>query len=230
MKNPRSRDSEVEHATAPWEGRGADRITCLVADDHPAIVDAVSEFLEANGIEVTARARDGSQALAAITRELHPRIALLDIRMPVLSGTDIARRVAHLSPPTGGDRVHGPHRAGAPRRGARRRRSLRLSVRRRLRFLDLLRAVEIVNGATYVDPALAGVISASAANEHPALTAREREVLRLLADGLVNEEIGRRLFISPETVRTHVRKAIRKLDADTRTQAVAEAIRRSLIS
>ena len=57
----------------------------------------------------------------------------------------------------------------------------------------------------------------------PALTQREREVLRLLADGLANEEIGKRLHISPETVRTHVRKAMSKLEADTRTQAVATA-------
>jgi len=62
------------------------------------------------------------------------------------------------------------------------------------------------------------------------LTQRERDVLRLLADGLTNEEIGKKLFISPETVRTHVRKAMDKLDADTRTQAVATALRRSLIA
>jgi RNA polymerase sigma factor (sigma-70 family) len=64
----------------------------------------------------------------------------------------------------------------------------------------------------------------------PTLTQRERDVLRLLADGLSNEEIGKKLFISAETVRTHIRKAMDKLDADTRTQAVAKAIRQSLIA
>ena len=54
-------------------------------------------------------------------------------------------------------------------------------------------------------------------------------MLRLLADGLSNEEIGKRLFLSPETVRTHVQKAMRRLEADTRTQAVAVALRQSLI-
>ena len=58
---------------------------------------------------------------------------------------------------------------------------------------------------------------------------REREVLRLLAEGLPNEEIGKRLFISAETVRTHVRKAMAKLHADTRTHAVAVALREHLI-
>ncbi len=74
------------------------------------------------------------------------------------------------------------------------------------------------------------IASAEAAGRLPKITQRERDVLRLLADGLSNEEIGKRLFISPETVRTHVRKAMAKLDADTRTQAVATALREQLIA
>jgi DNA-binding NarL/FixJ family response regulator len=99
-------------------------------------------------------------------------------------------------------------------------------------LVDLVRAVEIVaGGGTYVDPVLAGVFATSTATSKlPTLTQREREVLRLLSDGNSNEEIGKALFISPETVRTHVRKAMDKLDADTRTQAVAKALRQSLIA
>ena len=75
------------------------------------------------------------------------------------------------------------------------------------------------------------LLLASSLSAHvPQLTQRERDVLRLLADGLSNEEIGKRLFISAETVRTHVRKAMDKLDADTRTQAVARALRQHLIA
>jgi DNA-binding NarL/FixJ family response regulator len=78
---------------------------------------------------------------------------------------------------------------------------------------------------------LAGVlVSTHFTDRAPSLTQREREVLRLLADGLANEEIGKTLHISPETVRTHVRKAMGKLEADTRTQAVATALRQSIIS
>jgi DNA-binding NarL/FixJ family response regulator len=97
---------------------------------------------------------------------------------------------------------------------------------------EVLRAVELVaEGRTYVDPVLAGVLSSGAAADKTLkLTQRERDTLRLLADGHSNEEIGKRLFISPETVRTHVRKAMAKLDADTRTQAVATALRQSLIA
>jgi len=97
---------------------------------------------------------------------------------------------------------------------------------------DLMRAIRIVaEGGTYVDPVLAGVlVGREAAERLPALTKREREVLRLLADGMRNEQVGKTLSISPLTVRTHVKHAMEKLEADTRTQAVASALRQSLIS
>jgi len=89
----------------------------------------------------------------------------------------------------------------------------------------------VAEGGTYVDPVLAGALAApETAARLPTLTQREREVLRLLADGNNNEAVGKKLFIAPDTVRTHVRKAMRKLEADTRTQAVAKALRQSLIS
>ena len=77
---------------------------------------------------------------------------------------------------------------------------------------------------------LAGTLAVSfVGNEAAQLTQSERDVLRLLAEGLANEEIGNRLNLSAETVRKHIRKAMTKLDADTRTQAVAVALRERLI-
>ena len=77
---------------------------------------------------------------------------------------------------------------------------------------------------------LAGVLaSGRATGKLVELTRREREILRLLADGLTYDRIGRELSISPETVRTHVHNAMRRLEANTRTQAVATALRRSII-
>ena len=95
-----------------------------------------------------------------------------------------------------------------------------------------MRAIRTVAaGGTYVDPALAGLLAGPQATERlPALTKREREVLRLLADGMRNEQVASHLSISPLTVRTHVKKAMEKLEADTRTQAVARALRESLIA
>src|SRR5450756_3035886 len=74
-------------------------ITCLVADDHPAVVQAVSEVLIAGGIDVVSQSRDGEEALAAI-QKMQPRVALLDLRMPRLSGIEVARRCARSTPET----------------------------------------------------------------------------------------------------------------------------------
>ncbi len=205
------------------------RTTCLVADDHPAVVEAVSDVLEENGIAVVGRARDGREAVQKI-EALKPNVALLDLRMPLLSGIEVARQVSRSAPDTAvilytafGDRALLTEAMDAGARGF---------VLKEAPLAEVVRAVELVaSGRTYVDPVLAGVLSSSAATDKMSkLTQRERDVLRLLADGLSNEEIGKALFISPETVRTHVRKAMSKLDADTRTQAVATALRQSLIA
>ena len=209
----------------------AGRITCLVADDHPAVVEAVSDVLAEAGIEVTGRARDGAEAVELIEGQ-RPRVALLDLRMPGLSGIEVARQLARAGSETAvilytafGDRALLTEALDAGARGF---------VLKEAPLAEVVRAVEVVAaGRTYVDPVLAGVISVSAASGRELdvkLTPRERDVLRLLADGRSNEEIGRELSISPETVRTHVRKAMAKLDADTRTQAVATALRQSLIA
>jgi DNA-binding NarL/FixJ family response regulator len=204
-------------------------ITCIVADDHPAMVEAVSDVLTESGVAVVGRARDGEDAIAKIDAR-QPDVALIDIRMPRLGGIEVARRAATSSPKTAiilytayGDRALLTEALDAGARGF---------VLKEAPLADLARAIELVaRGGTYVDPVLAGYLASShTADKLPALTQRERDVLRLLADGFSNEEIGKRLFISPETVRTHVRKAMDKLDADTRTQAVATALRQSLIA
>lgn len=204
-------------------------VTCIVADDHPAMVEAVCDVLAEHGVEVVGRARDGEEALAKIETR-RPTVALVDLRMPRLSGIELTRRAGASVPETSvilytayGERALLTEAFDAGARGF---------VLKEAPLADLVRAVEIVaRGGTYVDPVLAGVFAtASVTAKLPALTQRERDVLRLLADGLSNEEIGKRLFISPETVRTHVRKAMAKLDADTRTQAVAKALRQSLIA
>lgn len=200
-------------------------VSCLVADDHPAVLEAVSEYLEGAGIRVAGRARDGEEALAKI-EALRPAIALVDLRMPKVSGIEIARRAGADTAVvlyTGyGDRAQLSEALDAGARGF---------VLKEAPMDDLVRAITAVAGGdVYVDPVLAGAVAGALAAPAGELTQREREVLRLLAEGLSNEEIGKRLFISPETVRTHVRKAMEKLGAGTRTQAVALAIRRSLIA
>jgi DNA-binding NarL/FixJ family response regulator len=203
--------------------------TIVVADDHPAMLAALSEILERNGFAVVGRAGDGEQAVALI-EETKPQLALVDVRMPRLSGLEVAVRAAVGSPGTAivfytayGDRALLSEALDAGVRGF---------VLKEAPLSDLVRAVErVAAGEAYIDPVLAGFLVTDALNERlTTLTQRERDVLRLLADGLAHEEIGSRLRISPETVRTHVRKAMAKLEADTRTQAVATALRQSIIS
>jgi len=204
-------------------------IACVVADDHPAVLEAVAEFLAQSGIEIAARAQNGQEALDKIEQR-KPQVALVDVRMPGLGGIEVARRAQRSAPDTAillytgyGDRALLTEALDAGVRGF---------VLKEAPMDDLLRALQAVAaGGTYVDPVLAGTLAAaSLGSALPQLTQRERDVLRLLADGLSNEEIGKRLFISAETVRTHVRKAMDKLDADTRTQAVARALRDQLIA
>jgi len=203
-------------------------ITCVIADDHPAMLTAIADTLERSGVDIVGRASDGEEALAQIEAK-QPRVALVDVRMPRLSGIEVAQKAASVAPNTSivfytayGDRALLSEALDVGARGF---------VLKEAPLPDLVRAVErVAAGEAYVDPVLAGVLVSAHSDKIPSLTQREREVLRLLADGLSNEEIGKRLFISPETVRTHVRKAMAKLEADTRTHAVATALRQSLIS
>jgi DNA-binding NarL/FixJ family response regulator len=93
----------------------------------------------------------------------------------------------------------------------------------------LVRAIEkVYSGDGYVDPALMPAFLANK-DRDDMLTGREREILQLLADGMSNAEVAGKLFISQETVKSHVRHILSKLEADTRTQAVAIALREAII-
>jgi len=198
---------------------------CLVADDHPALVAAVSDFLEGRGFEVVGRARDGVAAVVGI-KETRPDIALVDYRMPHLGGVELLEQIRATAPETliavytaDSDQsiVGSVFDAGA-----------HALILKDAPLADLEQALRTISaGQRYVDPALAPVVL-NGASSKPALTPREAEVLAHVADGLSHEEIGNRLSISPETVRTHVRKACERLNARTRTHAVATALRLGL--
>jgi DNA-binding NarL/FixJ family response regulator len=200
---------------------------CLLADDHPALVAAVRDFLEENGFTVVGPASDGEAAVAAAAAE-QPELALVDYRMPGLNGRELLSRLADAAPELrvlvytaeAGDTLV----QEALDRGA------AGIVLKEAPMQDLVRALEAVRaGGTYVDPALATVALGAMRNSRPTLTERERDVLEHLSRGKSHEQIGKALGISIETVRTHLRKACDKLGAATRTQAVAAALRMGLI-
>ncbi|MGZ4334782.1 MAG: PAS domain S-box protein [Gaiellaceae bacterium] len=203
-------------------------LTCVVADDHPAVLDSVSRFLESRQIRV-AQARDGEEALATIASVL-PDVAVVDVAMTPLSGIDVARRLRETSPDTPvvlytghNDRALLDQALDAGARGF---------VLKEAALTSLEEAVRTVaQGGTWVDPGLASTIaSPTTVLSLPPLTPREREILGLVADGLTNDKVAAMLAISPETVQSHVRNAMVKLEADSRTEAVATALRHSLIA
>jgi DNA-binding NarL/FixJ family response regulator len=203
-------------------------ITCVVADDHPPIVDSLTRFLTAAGLTVVGSACDGEAALAAV-EELHPDVLVADVRMPRVDGIELAARVAKSSPETGVLLYSGLGDAGlvsdALDAGAR-----GFAVKD-APLDDLVRAVVVVaDGGIYIDPVLgARLASPRQAAGRRALSDRERSVLRMLAEGDSYNEIGKKVFLSPDTVRSHAARAMTKLGCRTRTQAVAVALRDGLI-
>jgi DNA-binding NarL/FixJ family response regulator len=199
----------------------------LVADDHPALLTAVSGFLASEGFDVVATAADGLEALE-VAASSSPDVALVDFRMPRLGGIDLVVRLKEAVPEARvlvytadarEDDVSKLLAAGAA--GV---------VLKEAPLVDLARALNVVmDGRPYIDPAYAG-LGLVGPTKRTTLTEREVDVLRLLAEGLSYEAIGNELSISAETVRTHVRKACERLQAGTSTQAVATALRENLIS
>jgi two-component system nitrate/nitrite response regulator NarL len=203
-------------------------ITVVVADDHPPIRQVVATALAQSGIDVVAFAADGGQAVAAIEQH-RPHVAIVDASMPLLSGVTVIERAAAVAPGTrvilytgnaSGALASEAFRAGA--HGV---------VTKDVALDELVRAViAVAGGGRYVDSTLALTLLRANVDElRPELSTREREILRLLARGMTNAAVAAELNLSPDTVRTYVTRAMRKLQAETRTQAVATAIRLSLI-
>lgn len=202
-------------------------LRCLVADDHPALVVAVSDFLENQGYEVVGQARDGLTAVAGVV-EMQPDVALVDYRMPHLEGVELLAQLRESAP----EMLIAVYTADSDKSivaavfGA----GAHALILKDAPLGDLVHALDAIrSGRRYVDPALARV-ALGVSSGKPSLTPREAEVLAHVADGLSHDEIGRELSISPETVRTHVRKACERLNARTRTHAVATALRLGLFN
>lgn len=207
--------------------------TVVVADDHPLYREGVASALVRRGdFELLGEYGDGRDALSEIER-LAPDVAVVDLRLPGLDGIGIARelaaaqaptRVLVLSASTDPADVYAALQAGAFGYVAK--------EAERDNICDAVAAVAA--GKTVLPPelhaGLASQIRNHTASEQGLLSARERSVLELTAKGRSAREIGEELYLSPATVKSHLQNIYGKLGVSDRAAAVAEAMRRELLS
>ncbi|MFC5182699.1 response regulator [Actinomadura harenae] len=204
-------------------------LSVIVADDHPAMRAGVIALLAADGgIAVVGEASGGREAVALVA-DLAPDVALLDLRMPGMDGVAATAEIAAAHPATrvlilttydtDAD-IERAVEAGAV--------GYLLKDTTREQLVDAVRAAS--RGETVLAPKIAQKLVARMRRPAPAaLTAREVDVLRAVADGLSNPEIGRRLVIAEATVKTHLLRIFAKLDVADRTHAVVKALELNLL-
>ena len=204
-----------------------DEITCLIVDDHEVVREGLRLSLSrASHIRVIGEASDGAEAISLVERR-KPDVVVMDVRMPGMDGLEATKEILKKVPGTAvliftafSERALLDRALDSGARGY---------ILKEAPHDDLLRAIDrIGQGGEYVDPALTPALI-SGKGQTDMLTARERQILQLLADGMSNAEVAAKLFISQETVKSHVRHILTKLEADTRTHAVAIALRESII-
>jgi DNA-binding NarL/FixJ family response regulator len=202
----------------------------LVVDDHPIVRQGLVAALEDEpDFEVAGAAGSAEEALDLVSRAA-PEVVLLDLELPGIGGVEAIPRLLAARPGVGilvftaydtDERVLGAVRAGA-----------RGYLLKGATAAEIARAVRAVAaGGSALEPRVAAKVlaSMSAPRGAGALSGREREVLRLIADGLPGKQIARALGISERTVKFHTGSILRKLDADNRAQAVALAAQRGLL-
>lgn len=202
-------------------------VRVFIVDDHPMLREGTqSSFERAPGIQVVGTAGDGSSALEQIATN-PPDVLVLDIRLPDMSGVDVARQVRALFPQvgivilTGYDDVHYA------------RRLAQLDIQGYLRKTassdEIVNAVRCVAaGGKVFDPEIVRVLEDS--NDVPeSLTARELDVLRMIADGKRNAEIADGLALSVKTVEMHISNLLAKIGARSRAEAIRTAYQQGLL-
>jgi DNA-binding NarL/FixJ family response regulator len=205
----------------------ADEITCLIADDHEVVREGLRLALSrAPRIRVIGEAPDGATAVALAERR-RPDVVIMDLRMPDMDGLEATELVLEKMPDTAVLIFTAYDERSLLQRSL--ESGARGYILKETPHETLVRAIEkVAAGESFVDPGLmADYVAGRTQSE--VLTPREREILQLLADGMSNVDVAEKLFISQETVKSHVRHILAKLEADTRTQAVAIALREAMI-
>lgn len=209
-------------------------IKVMITDDHVMIREGIKQILEFDGrIKVVSEANDGVECIAILKRN-YPDVLLLDINMPNKNGIEVLREIRSKKMPV---------------------KVLMLTVHNEVDYLikavdigvdgyllknsgstELIKAIEaVMSGESYIQPDLipalnSRLVSRSDSQEKiDALTRRELEVLRLVAIGMFNKEIGEQMDISERTVKNHISSIFKKIDVADRTQAAVFAIKNNLV-
>jgi DNA-binding NarL/FixJ family response regulator len=206
-------------------------IRLLIVDDHSVVRQGLRMFLELDpDIEVVGEAKNGEEALLSV-EQLHPDVVLMDVLMPKVDGLAATQKIRQKFPDTEVlvltsvlDEVT---IANAVRNGA-------------IGYLlkdtqaeDLCRSIHLAaEGKVQMSPEVAARLASELCEEHPRveeLTAREREVLKLIASGSSNKDIAQLLFIAEKTVKAHVSNLLAKMGVQSRTQAALYAVQKGWV-
>jgi DNA-binding NarL/FixJ family response regulator len=208
-------------------------VTLLLADDHRVVRQGLRALLTALAdVRLVGEAGDGLEA-ARLAERLRPDVLLADLRMPGLDGLEVARRVARSCPGTRVVILSMYADVGYVRAAL--RAGVAGYVLKESGLDELARAIRAAaDGERYVSPSLRGEEAAArerqaegeAADSYEALTEREREVLRLTAEGCSGGEVAERLFISPRTVESHRASLMRKLGVRNQKELIRYAVQR----
>ncbi len=232
-----SDESQTAVVSASDRARQTSKIRVLLVDDHTILRAGLKMMLNAQpDIEVVGEASDGRRAIAEAQR-LQPDVILMDITMPEYNGIEATRQVKRLLPDVrvlvltmheNEEYLFQVLRAGASG-----------YMLKEVADTELISAIRIVNrGSFYLSSSaqsmmvgdyLQRVRSGEEHDSYSELTEREREILKLVAEGYTNNQIAERLFISPKTVDTHRTHVMDKLNLHSRAELVKYAMRRGLI-
>ncbi|MBX9922222.1 response regulator [Mycolicibacterium frederiksbergense] len=210
----------------------AQKVRVVVGDDHPMFRDGVVRALAASGsIDVVAEADDGIAALELI-RAHRPAVALLDYRMPGMDGSEVAAAVTRDDLPTRVLLISAHDESAIVYKALQDGAAGFLSKEStRSELVDAVLAC--ARGRDVIAPALAASLAGEIRRRHepdvPTLSAREAEVLAMIARGLTIPAMAKELYLAPSTVKTHVQRLYEKLGVGDRGAAVAEAMRRKLL-